>query len=209
MEEVMSDFYNSSHRALQDRFDTRRLADRLEAKTVHTEFTPADKQFIEQRDMFFLATVDGEGRVNCSYKGGAPGFVRVLEPDTLVFPDYDGNGMYLSLGNVAQTGQVGLLFIDFERQTRMRVNGEAQIREDDPLLAEYAEGKLIVRVRAREIFPNCPRYIHKMKLIERSHFVPRSDCATPVPGWKRSDWAVDVLPANDSAHDPTRKTRDR
>jgi len=205
----MSEFYNSSHRALQDRFDTRRLADRLEAKTVHTEFTLADKEFIERRDMFFMATVGGEGHVNCSYKGGAPGFVRVLEPDTLAFPDYDGNGMYLSLGNVAQTGQVGLLFIDFERQTRMRVNGEAHIRDDDPLLREYPEGKLIVRVRAREIFPNCPRYIHKMKLLEHSHFVPKSDCATPVPGWKRSDWAVDVLPANDTANDPTRKVRDR
>jgi len=205
----MSEFYNSSHRALQDRFDTRRLADRLKAKTVHTEFTLADKEFIEQRDMLFMATVDDEGHVNCSYKGGAPGFVRVLEPDTLAFPDYDGNGMYLSLGNVAQTGQVGLLFIDFERQTRMRINGEAQVREDDPLLREYPEGKLMVRVRAREIFPNCPRYIHKMKLIEHSQFVPRSDCATPVPGWKRSDWAADVLPANDTANDPTRKVRDR
>jgi len=113
--------------------------------------------------------------------------------------------MYLSMGNVAQTGQVGLLFIDFEQQNRMRVNGQARIEHEDPLLAEYPEAQFIVRVQPREIFPNCPRYIHKMKLIERSHFVPKSGCVTPVPGWKRSDWAADVLPTSD----PARKTRDR
>lgn len=205
----MTEIYNLSHRRLQDRFDTRRLADRLAEKTVHAEFTSADRQFIEQRDMFFMATVDDQGHVNCSYKGGAPGFVRVLDAQTLAFPNYDGNGMYLSMGNVAQNGQVGMLFIDFAHQTRMRVNGEARIHQDDPLMTEYAEAQFIVRVQAREIFPNCPRYIHKMKLIERSHFVPQSGCATPVPGWKRSDWAADVLPAGDSACDETRETRDR
>ncbi len=201
----MSEIYNPSHRQLQDRFDTRRLADRLEQHTVHDAFTASDKQFIEQRDMFFLATVDERGYANCSYKGGEPGFVRVVDAHTLAFPNYDGNGMYLSMGNVAQTGQVGLLFIDFEQQNRMRVNGQARIEHDDPLLPEYPEAQFVVRVQAREIFPNCPRYIHKMKLIERSHFVPKSGRVTPVPGWKRSDWAADVLPSND----PARKTRDR
>ena len=205
----MSDIYRESHRTLQDRFDTRRLADRLDEDIVHTEFTDGDKAFIEALDMFFLATVDERGHANCSYKGGAPGFARVIDARTLAFPNYDGNGMYLSMGNVSQTGQVGLLFIDFERQTRMRVNGNATIHPDDALLKEYPEAQFIVRVQPREIFPNCPRYIHKMKLVERSHFVPKSGCQTPVPGWKAGDWVADVLPSDDPARRKDREVRDR
>lgn len=205
----MSDIYRESHRTLQDRFDTRRLADRLDEDIVHTEFTDGDKAFIEALDMFFLATVDERGHANCSYKGGAPGFARVIDARTLAFPNYDGNGMYLSMGNVSQTGQVGLLFIDFERQTRMRVNGNATIHPDDPLLKEFPEAQFIVRVQPREIFPNCPRYIHKMKLVERSHFVPKSGCQTPVPGWKAGDWVADVLPSDDPARHKGREIRDR
>ncbi|HEX7809304.1 MAG TPA: pyridoxamine 5'-phosphate oxidase family protein, partial [Thermoanaerobaculia bacterium] len=115
--------YSSASRALQDQFDTRRLADRLNEVKVHDSFTVADREFIESRDMFFLATVDADGQPTCSYKGGDPGFVTVLDDRTLLFPNYDGNGMYLSAGNVAQTHAVGLLFIDFESQRRMRVDG--------------------------------------------------------------------------------------
>lgn len=205
----MSDMYTDRHRDLQDRFDTRRLADRIDQRLVHDSLNDADRAFIERMDMFFLASVDARGRVNCSYKGGDPGFVRVLDERTLAFPNYNGNGMYLSVGNLMQTGQVGMLFIDFERQTRMRINGEARVAFDDPLLAECPDAELIVRVTVREVFPNCPRYIHKMKLVERSHFVPREGCAVPVPGWKKNAWAEDVLPANDPANDPSRPVRDR
>lgn len=205
----MSDLYHDAQRALQDRFDTRRLADRLDEDIVHTEFTAGDKELIERLDMFFMATVDARGHANCSYKGGAPGFVRVVDGHTLAFPNYDGNGMYLTMGNVAQTGEVGLLFIDFEHQTRMRVNGTATLHDDDPLRAQYPEAQFIVRVRAREIFPNCPRYIHKLKLVERSHFVPQAGCPTPVPGWKKGDWVADVLPAGDPARDDDRDVLDR
>ena len=205
----MSDIYDENHRALQDRFDTRRLADRIDETLVRKRFTPSDREFIERMDMFFLASVDGRGRANCSYKGGDPGLVRVVDDATLAFPSYNGNGMYLSLGNVQDTGEVGLLFIDFERQSRLRVNGEARVVVDDPLIAQYPDAQCIVRVAVREIFPNCPRYIHKMKLVERSRFVPKAGCAVPVPGWKKYAWAEDVLPADDPARDPTRETRDR
>ena len=113
--------YHEGSRALQDRYDTRRLADRLEAVKVHDRFTPADREFVERLDMFFLATADAEGRPTCSYKGGDPGFVHVVDDRTLAFPNYDGNGMYLSMGNALVNPAVGLLFIDFERQRRMRV----------------------------------------------------------------------------------------
>ena len=195
----MTPDYSPAARALQDQFDTRRLADRLAVVKVHDTFTADDRAFISRLDMFFLATVDAEGQPTCSYKGGDPGFVRVVDDTTLAFPNYDGNGMYLSMGNVAETGAVGMLFIDFEAQRRMRVDGVARISAHDPLLAQYPEAQFIVRVEARRIYPNCPRYIHKYALLERSRFVPHAAEETPVPSWKQTDWARDVLPAGDPA----------
>jgi len=195
----MEDFYSPASRELQDRFDTRRLADRLAEVRVHERFTPADRAFIEARDMLFLATVDATGQPTCSYKGGHPGFVSVLDDVTLAFPSYDGNGMYLSLGNVAERRGAGLLFIDFAEQRRMRVDGHAVLVTDDPLLQRYPEAQLLVMVTATRIYPNCPRYIHKLELVERSRFVPTEGVQTPIPGWKQSDWACDVLPKGDPA----------
>jgi uncharacterized protein len=195
--------FHQGSRALQDAFDTRRLADRIEERLVHDTIDEDDRRFLGERDMFFLATADPEGRPNCSYKGGEPGFVRVLDERTLAFPSYDGNGMYLSMGNVLRNPHVGMLFIDLERGNRMRVNGEATIDPDDPLTAEYPEAQFVVRVRVREVFPNCPRYIHRYRLVRRSTFVPRQGCVTPVPDWKRSEWAFDALPEADRARDPS------
>jgi predicted pyridoxine 5'-phosphate oxidase superfamily flavin-nucleotide-binding protein len=186
--------YHEGSRQLQDRYDTRRLADRLEEVVVGDTIGDRDKAFIEGLDMFFLATADAEGRPTCSYKGGEPGFVRVVDEHTVAFPIYDGNGMFLSGGNMVLNPNVGLLFIDFAKRRRMRLDGEATIVEDDPLMAEFPEAQFIVRVKARDVFPNCPRYIHQMELVERSEYVPRDGCETPVPDWKRSDWAKDVLP---------------
>lgn len=198
----MSATYRAGSRRLQDRFDTRRLADRLEEKFVSRSTIGADdRAFIERMDMFFLATADAEGRPQCSYKGGEPGFVRVLDERTLAFPSYDGNGMYLSMGNVLENPDVGMLFIDFTaaRPSRLRVNGIASIDESDDLIASYPGAQLVVRVRATQVFPNCPRYIHRMALIERSRFVPQADTEAPIPDWKRAEWACDVLPADDPA----------
>jgi predicted pyridoxine 5'-phosphate oxidase superfamily flavin-nucleotide-binding protein len=194
-----SRLFGDSHRQLQRRFDTERLADRIESLLVRDRLTDENRAFIEAADMFFLATADAAGRPNCSYKGGDPGFVRVLDPGTLVFPSYDGNGMYLSVGNAVENPNVGLLFIDFANRKRLRVNGTAQLQPADAVQPPYAEAQFIVRVSVREAFPNCPRYIHRLAGVERSEFVPRSGVATPVPGWKRMDWAVDVLPAGDPA----------
>jgi predicted pyridoxine 5'-phosphate oxidase superfamily flavin-nucleotide-binding protein len=197
--------YSAASRKLQDRFDTRRLADRIEERIVRDRIDEGDRAFIEARDMFFIATTDAEGRPQCSYKGGDPGFVRVLDETTIAFPSYDGNGMYLTVGNLVTTKKVGLLFIDFEGRKRMRLNGVASVDDTDPLLSEYPEAQLIVRVKATEVFPNCPRYIHEYKLVSRSRFVPKTECETPVPRWKQSDWAHDVLPAADPANDPGRE----
>ena len=197
--------YHEGSRQLQDRFDTRRLADRIEERIVRDRIDDDDRAFIQARDMFFIATVDEDGQPQSSYKGGDPGFVRVLDEHTIAFPVYDGNGMYLTAGNLLATKKVGLLFIDFEARKRVRLNGVASVDEADPLLAEYPEAQLVVRVHATEVFPNCPRYIHQYKLVAHSRFVPKAECETPVPQWKRNEWAHDVLADGDPANDPDRE----
>ena len=201
----MSAIYHQGSRELQETFDTTRIADRIEELLVSDEISDHDKAFIESRDMFFLATADDAGLPNCSYKGGEPGFVRVIDEHTVAFPNYDGNGMYLSMGNLRINPAVGMLFIDFERGHRMRLNGIASVDPNDPLMTHYPEAQFVVRVRAREVFPNCPRYIHRYQLVERSRFVPKKGRATPVPSWKCADWSADVLPANDPARDSKRE----
>jgi len=136
--------YHDGMRQLQDARDTRKLADRLEQVTVRSAFTDDDRAFIQRCPMFFIATADAQGRPDCSYKGGLPGFVRVIDEHTLAFPDYDGNGMYRTWGNVLVNPQVGLLFLDFEQPKRIRVNGSAEVREDDPLRIECPDSAFIV-----------------------------------------------------------------
>jgi predicted pyridoxine 5'-phosphate oxidase superfamily flavin-nucleotide-binding protein len=193
--------YHDASRGWQDRFDTRRLADRIEEVKVRDTIDDGDRAFIAARDMFFLATADEDGFPTCSYKGGDPGFVRVLDQRTLAFPVYDGNGMFLSLGNLTLNPRVGLLFVDFEGQKRLRLDGIASVDDADPLLAEYERAQAVVRVEAVRVYPNCPRYIHKLQLVERSRFTPRADYEPPVPAWKRREWARDVLAAGDPANE--------
>jgi predicted pyridoxine 5'-phosphate oxidase superfamily flavin-nucleotide-binding protein len=191
--------YHAGMRELQDRYDTRRLADRLDERLGRTTFTAEDRAFIESRMMFFLATADADGLPDCSYKGGDAGFVRVTADDELAFPSYDGNGMFRSLGNVVVNPAVALLFVDFERPNRLRVNGRARLVFDDPLLAVFTGAQLVVRVHAQLIFPNCPRYIHRMSVVEPSQYVPRPDATPPVPKWKRFEAFKDVLARDDPA----------
>ena len=186
--------FNDGSRRYQDRFDTRRLADRIDDRLVRDRIDDDDRAFIEGCDMVFVATADADGRPQCSYKGGDRGFVRVVDEHTVAFPNYDGNGMFLTAGNAVVNPHVGLLFIDFELRKRLRLNGVAEHVDDDPLLASYPEAQFLWRVRATEVFPNCPRYIHHYSLVERSRFVPKENCETPVPEWKSRDWARDVLP---------------
>jgi predicted pyridoxine 5'-phosphate oxidase superfamily flavin-nucleotide-binding protein len=191
--------YHDGMRQLQDARETRRLADRLEEVIVHETFTDEDRAFIERCPMFFVATADASGHPDCSYKGGLPGFVRVLDGRTLAFPDYDGNGMYRSWGNLLVNPHVGLLFIDFENPRRLRVNGTARISENDPLRADYPGSVFIIRHTAAKIFPACPRYIHKMQLVEHSVYAPRPQYIPPVPAWKTFADFRDALPARDRA----------
>ena len=192
--------FHDGNRRLQDRFDSRRIADRLEEKLTHQRFSESDRAFIEGAAFFFLATADDRGRADCSFKGGAAGFVRLVAADELAFPDYDGNGMFKSLGNILANPEVGLLFIDMTaKPRRLRVNGTARVSHDDPLMRRFAGAQLLVRVKARAIFPNCPRYIVTPGDALPSKYAPRPGYEPPEPAWKGVDDFRDYVP-------PRRKT---
>lgn len=192
------EFYHAGMRALQDRYEGRGVADRLEERRLHTVFSEEDRAFIESVPFFFLATVGGDS-VDCSFKGGVAGFVRVSGPAELAWPDYDGNRMYRSLGNIHSDGRVGLLFLAFDGQrfdgsaARLRVNGRARIDERPEALAGLPGAKRLIRVAAEHIFPNCPRYIPKMELRETSVYAPREGHTPPEAEWKSRPYIREVL----------------
>jgi predicted pyridoxine 5'-phosphate oxidase superfamily flavin-nucleotide-binding protein len=187
--------YHDASRALQDAFGSRKLADRLEERLRRSAFTEEDAAFIASLRFFFLATADAEGQPDCSFKGGDPGFVRVLAPDLLAFPDYDGNGMFKSLGNIRANPHVGLLFIAMEdKPKRLRVNGTAELVLDDPLLSRFEGAQALVRVTPVDIFPNCPRNIPQMRVVEASPYIPRCGVERVEPAWKKFESFADVVP---------------
>jgi predicted pyridoxine 5'-phosphate oxidase superfamily flavin-nucleotide-binding protein len=187
--------YHQGNRDLQDAFGTRALADRMEQRIRRQAFTEEDAAFIGSLSWFFLATATAEGHPDCSFKGGDPGLARVVAPDLLVFPDYDGNGMFKSLGNIRANPHVGLLFIGMEdKPRRLRVNGTAQVVLDDPLLAEFEGGQALVRVTPEDIFPNCPRNIPRIEVVDRSPHVPRCGVPRVEPAWKTYEMFADVVP---------------
>jgi len=193
----MSQFFGDAQRALQDKFDTRRIADLVETGFVADEVSEMDQAFIESRDMFWLSTIDKNGAPTVSYKGGDPGFVKVIDSKTIAFPSYNGNGMFYSMGNIAQSARIGMLFIDFERPRRLRMHGHATVSADDPLIGDYPGAGLIVRVALENIFTNCGRYIHKYERIGTSEYVPGEKTEPPVPDWKRVDYLQEALPEKD------------
>ncbi len=193
----MANFYGDQHRALQDEFDSRRLADLVEAGFIADEVDDNYKAFIESRDMFFLSTIDQNGNPTVSYKGGDPGFVKVIDSKTIAFPFYDGNGMFYSWGNIAGNAKVGMLFISFSEPNRVRVQGTAKVDMNDELMMDYVEAQGIVRVTVESIWPNCPRYVHRYEKVKTSRYVPQKEVETPLAGWKRIDIVQEALPAND------------
>ena len=194
----MSDIYTDSHRDLQDRFDTRRLADRLEEMIIAEAIGEQDRPFIESREFFFLSTVDPAGQPTVSFKGGPVGFVKVVDEKTIAFPSFDGNGMFYSMGNLKAKPEIGMLFIDFENPHRVRFHGTATITDNDPLLSEYHEAEFVVRVALSKMWINCPRYIPKYQKVASSRYVPEPASETPLAAWKRIDAVQDALPKHDA-----------
>jgi predicted pyridoxine 5'-phosphate oxidase superfamily flavin-nucleotide-binding protein len=189
--------YHEAQRALQDEHDTRRIADRLEQVTYSTRLDEARAAMIERAGMFFLATVSPDGQPDCSFKGGAPRFVRELSPATLAWPNYDGNGQFRSLGNLRATGRAGLLFVDWAKPSRLRVNGTATLSADDPLIGTWPGAQLVVRLAIEQVFPNCPRYLPRLQQVEASPYLPEAGREPPRPGWKDDERFRDALPERD------------
>jgi uncharacterized protein len=191
------EFYHRGMRKLQDRFEGREVPDRLAANRMRTAFNEADRELTETSPFFFLATATPES-VDCSFKGGEPGFVRVVGDNVLAWPDYDGNRMYRSLGNICENPRVGLLFINFDGRlfnaaARLRVNGLAEIDEREEAVAGLVGAKRLIRVVAENIFTNCPRYIPKLQFEERSVHSPREGHTPPDPAWKSMPFVKDIF----------------
>jgi uncharacterized protein len=194
MGDAMS-MYHEGQRDLQDRYRGRAVADRLEQHRMHRTFNDIDRELIETARFFFLATA-WQDSVDCSMKGGLPGFVRVTAPNELAWPDYDGNRMYRSLGNLIKSPAVGLLFVNFDadsKNARLRITGRARLDESPQAIADLPGAKRLIRVTAEHIFYNCPRYIPKMEFADESVDSPRCDYTPPEPEWKSRDYIRDVL----------------
>ena len=193
----MNSFYGEQNRKFQDDFGTRILSDRLKEVIFNTEFDDDNKAFIEQLSSFFLSSIDHQGRPTVSHKGGDPGFVKIIDKNTLIFPSYNGNGMYLSMGNISANPQVGLLFISFETPRRVRMQGTATVSKDPILMEHYKEAELVVSVTLTELWINCPRYVPQYEKVRESRYVPRENNETPLAGWKQIDGVGDVLVESD------------
>lgn len=192
-------FYTESQVELQEHFESRPLAEALEAVIVVSELDEQHAGLISTRDFFFLSTVTADGSPTVSYKGGDAGIVTIVDNKTLAFPMYDGNGMFLTMGNIAETAKIGMLFIDFETPNRVRVQATASLHHDDALLAEYPGAISIVRASIDEVFVNCARYIHKHERVATSPYVPDENGDQPLPKWKRIDMLQPVMSPTDQA----------
>lgn len=191
------DFYETGHRQLQDQFETRRLADTLEASIVSDEIGDEHAEFISTRDFFFLSSVNTAGEPTVSYKGGPVGLVHIVDPKTVLFPIYDGNGMFLSAGNISATAKIGMLFIDFETPHRVRLQARASISTQPDHLELFPGALVAVEAHVDSTFVNCGRYIHKHSRIESSKHVPGNDGRQPLAMWKRIDLLQDSLAPKD------------
>jgi predicted pyridoxine 5'-phosphate oxidase superfamily flavin-nucleotide-binding protein len=160
---------------------------------VKPELDEAAGAFIASRDMFFLTTIDHKGRPTVSYKGGSAGFLHVLDPKTILFPSYDGNGMYLSMGNISANPEIGMLFMDFEKPFRLRVQGHAELIIDGPEVQRFKDAEMAVKVTVEVTWMNCPRYVHRFKKLEVSRYAPGVEAHTPFCEWKRIDGLQDVV----------------
>lgn len=163
---------------LQQRCGTTDRADRFYQQQVIDHLNERMCQFVGRQEMVFVASSDGTGACDCTFRAGPPGFVRVLEPRLLAWPEYRGNGVMASLGNIVENGHVGLLFIDFVRDViGLHVNGAAAIVEDQAMRTAYPDlpvddvpgrrAERWVRVLVHEAYIHCAKHIPRMVKVPR------------------------------------------
>lgn len=198
------EMFGEGSRKLQDRYNARKVADLVVGATTVSNFDDDKfgyREFIEESSYFFLATSSGEN-TDCSYKGGPKGFIKITGPNTLVYPDYDGNRMYKSLGNIIENPNVGMLFVRFEseegkRYLRVRINGVATLHDEHPMLGEFPGAKRLIEINTKHIYLNCGRYIPEMTLVEESAHLPKEGKEQPVPAWKMKPGIREALEGSD------------
>ena len=191
------EFYSDAQRALQKEGQHEKLAGVVVHAIVRDELEDIHTDYINSRDYFFLSTVDAEGSPTVSYKGGDVGFVKVISENRLIFPNYDGNGMWFSMGNIDEAGKIGMLFMDMVTPWRIRVQGTAKLSKDPALTEQFPGCNMVVDVHVDVVFQNCSRYIHKHTRVETSPYVPAADGSQPFPAWKRIDGLQSVLHPDD------------
>lgn len=139
---------------------------------IRDHLAPAWAAFLEAQAFFFIATANDRGECDCSFRGrefnasGQPyPLLKVLDAKTLVFPDFSGNKLYNSLGNILVNPHIGMLFVDFQNRSRARVNGAAEIIEDRRTHEDiWPMAQRYVRVTVQQAYPNCKARIPKMNL---------------------------------------------
>ena len=190
-------FFHEGMRELQDEFDGRRVAEAIEKHRKHYSFWGDEREWIETAPLFFIATAYGE-YVDCSVKSGDPGFVKIVGENVIEYPEYDGNSMYRTLGNIRKNPNVGLLFVRFDgKSRRIRINGRASIHTEEAVLSRHYGAKLVIRIDC-EVYPNCPRYVPNLADNLASPYIPRKgEGPPPPPEWKRRDYIRGILPAQD------------
>jgi predicted pyridoxine 5'-phosphate oxidase superfamily flavin-nucleotide-binding protein len=119
---------------LQEKHNTTSRANAFYRHQVLGYLNPLMQAFVTKQEMMFVGTADRHGEADTSFRAGLAGFIRVLDQKTLVYPEYRGNGVMSSLGNISENPHVGLLFVDFTDQIGLHVNGRARIVEKDEFL---------------------------------------------------------------------------
>jgi len=144
----------SGEQILRDKFQTNGIR-------AGQKLSPLLSRYVEAMDFLFIATADKGGNCDCSFRGGSPS-VKVLDEVTLVFPDYPGNGAFQSLGNILENPKIGMLFIDFTHQQRLRVNGKAEVLDDPDLCALFPGSIQVVKVSVEQVYRNCSARIPRL-----------------------------------------------
>ena len=178
---------NDGERQLQDRLGTRERADAFHGRQTLRHLNNAMRDFIGWQEMMFLATADAAGDCDSTFRAGPPGFVRVLDEQHLSWPEYRGNGVMASLGNITENGHVGLLFIDFREVIGLHVNGTAELVEDPDEQADTPAGqraRLWVVTRVQEAYIHCAKHIPRLAKLPRQR--GRHEIGQP----KKSDYFI-------------------
>lgn len=187
-----STFFHETQLDLQHALGTAGIAARIADTRLRESLEGDDAELVRAAAVFFLATRAPDGTLDVSVKCGRPGFVEIPQLRQLVFPDYDGNGMFRSLGNIRATADVALLFVEFSgRQRKLRLQGRAEVEVCVPQGDRRASGgpqtgpQARVHVSISRVFPNCPRYLPTLAWAQPSAYVDALGREPLEPEWKR------------------------